>query len=144
MSAVKFGVVLLFSKRHFQYMYLFVFVLSERCLMPKKVGPCRGALPRWHFNPITKKCENFIFGGCRENRNNFLSLEECAKACHTFPASAKLLNKIQNKINIPHYNKLSCYTQQTKFLLGYANTIIGFQYAVLYKTLASLTLLYPT
>ncbi len=51
--------------------------------MPKKVGPCRGALPRWHFNPITKKCENFIFGGCKENRNNFLSLEECANACHT-------------------------------------------------------------
>ncbi|KTF94751.1 hypothetical protein cypCar_00041565 [Cyprinus carpio] len=66
-------------------MYLFVFVLSERCLMPKKVGPCRMALPRWHFNPVTKKCENFIFGGCRENRNNFLSLEECAKACHTVP-----------------------------------------------------------
>ncbi len=64
-------------------MYLFVFVLPERCLMPKKVGPCRGVLPRWHFNPITKKCENFIFGGCKENRNNFLSLEECAKACHT-------------------------------------------------------------
>ncbi|KAL0161399.1 hypothetical protein M9458_045124, partial [Cirrhinus mrigala] len=51
--------------------------------MPKKVGPCRGALPRWHFNPVTKKCENFVFGGCKENRNNFLSLEECAKACHT-------------------------------------------------------------
>uniref|UniRef100_A0A8C2IXH3 BPTI/Kunitz inhibitor domain-containing protein n=1 Tax=Cyprinus carpio TaxID=7962 RepID=A0A8C2IXH3_CYPCA len=60
-----------------------LFLLSERCLMPKKMGPCRGAIPRWHFNPITKKCENFIFGGCRENRNNFVSLEECAKACHT-------------------------------------------------------------
>uniref|UniRef100_A0A672RTK5 BPTI/Kunitz inhibitor domain-containing protein n=1 Tax=Sinocyclocheilus grahami TaxID=75366 RepID=A0A672RTK5_SINGR len=57
--------------------------MNERCLMPKKVGPCRGAIPRWHFNPVTKKCENFIFGGCRENRNNFRSLEECAKACHT-------------------------------------------------------------
>uniref|UniRef100_A0A8C2PV73 BPTI/Kunitz inhibitor domain-containing protein n=2 Tax=Cyprinus carpio TaxID=7962 RepID=A0A8C2PV73_CYPCA len=57
--------------------------VNERCLMPKKMGPCRGAIPRWHFNPITKKCENFIFGGCRENRNNFVSLEECAKACHT-------------------------------------------------------------
>ncbi|XP_073793171.1 podocalyxin-like protein 2 [Danio rerio] len=56
---------------------------NERCLMPKKVGPCRGAIPRWHFNPVTKKCENFIFGGCKENHNNFLTLEECSKACHT-------------------------------------------------------------
>ncbi|KAL1252131.1 hypothetical protein QQF64_019927 [Cirrhinus molitorella] len=57
--------------------------INEHCLMPKKVGPCRGAFPRWHFNPVTKKCENFAFGGCKQNRNNFLSLEECAKACHT-------------------------------------------------------------
>lgn len=62
---------------------LYMSLLSERCLMPKKVGPCRATFPRWHFNPATKKCENFIFGGCKENLNNFLSLEECAKACQT-------------------------------------------------------------
>ncbi|XP_048038338.1 podocalyxin-like protein 2 isoform X1 [Megalobrama amblycephala] len=57
--------------------------VNERCLMPKKVGPCRATYPRWHFNPATKKCENFIFGGCKQNLNNFLSLEECTKACQT-------------------------------------------------------------
>ncbi|KAK7136634.1 hypothetical protein R3I93_016851 [Phoxinus phoxinus] len=57
--------------------------MNERCLMPRKVGPCRASYPRWHFNPVTMKCENFVFGGCKENFNNFLSLEECAKACHT-------------------------------------------------------------
>lgn len=58
-------------------------VVNERCLMPKKVGPCRASYPRWHFNPTTMKCENFVFGGCNGNLNNFLSLEECAKTCHT-------------------------------------------------------------
>ncbi|XP_051549769.1 podocalyxin-like protein 2 isoform X1 [Myxocyprinus asiaticus] len=56
---------------------------QDRCLMPMKVGPCRASFPRWYFNGVTKKCEKFLFGGCKENLNNFLSLEECAKACHT-------------------------------------------------------------
>ncbi|XP_056615613.1 podocalyxin-like protein 2 isoform X2 [Triplophysa dalaica] len=56
--------------------------MSERCLLPKNVGPCRGAFTRWHFNPVANMCMKFKFGGCKENGNNFLSLEECVKACH--------------------------------------------------------------
>ncbi|XP_055074032.2 uncharacterized protein podxl2 isoform X1 [Misgurnus anguillicaudatus] len=56
--------------------------MSERCLLPKKVGPCRAAFTRWHFNPAANMCKKFMFGGCEENGNNFLTLEECAKACH--------------------------------------------------------------
>ncbi|XP_051951910.1 kunitz-type protease inhibitor 1b [Xyrauchen texanus] len=55
---------------------------SERhCLVPKKVGPCRGSFPRWHYNAASSKCEAFIFGGCKENNNNYLSEEECTNAC---------------------------------------------------------------
>ncbi|XP_043076113.1 kunitz-type protease inhibitor 1b [Puntigrus tetrazona] len=55
---------------------------SERhCLVPKKVGPCRGAFPRWHYNAASSKCEQFFFGGCKENQNNYLSEQECLNAC---------------------------------------------------------------
>ncbi|XP_016318283.1 kunitz-type protease inhibitor 1b [Sinocyclocheilus anshuiensis] len=55
---------------------------SERhCLAPKKVGPCRGSFPRWHYNAASSKCEKFIFGGCKENNNNYLSEQECLNAC---------------------------------------------------------------
>ncbi|XP_051501248.1 kunitz-type protease inhibitor 1b [Myxocyprinus asiaticus] len=55
---------------------------SERhCLVPKKVGPCRGSFPRWHYNAATSKCEQFMFGGCKENKNNYLSEQECTDAC---------------------------------------------------------------
>ncbi|XP_076835019.1 kunitz-type protease inhibitor 1a isoform X2 [Brachyhypopomus gauderio] len=53
----------------------------DHCLVPKKVGPCRASYPRWHYNALSEKCEKFIFGGCRENRNNYLTMEECTKAC---------------------------------------------------------------
>lgn len=53
----------------------------HHCLVPKKEGPCRGSFPRWHYNAASEKCEKFNFGGCKENRNNYVSMDECLKAC---------------------------------------------------------------
>ncbi|XP_062253369.1 kunitz-type protease inhibitor 1a [Platichthys flesus] len=60
-----------------------------QCMAPKKMGPCRGAFTRWHYNAASEKCESFIFGGCRENLNNYLSMDECSKACHGSEKTAK-------------------------------------------------------
>uniref|UniRef100_A0A3P9QCX6 Serine peptidase inhibitor, Kunitz type 1 a n=1 Tax=Poecilia reticulata TaxID=8081 RepID=A0A3P9QCX6_POERE len=57
-------------------------VLPDRCMVPKKVGPCRGSFKRWHYNAASEKCEEFFFGGCLENKNNYIKEEECQKACH--------------------------------------------------------------
>lgn len=51
------------------------------CLAPPKVGPCRAAFPRWRYNAATSSCEKFMFGGCKPNKNNFLSEEQCLSAC---------------------------------------------------------------
>lgn len=67
---------------------------ADFCLSPVKVGPCRGSFGRWHFNTETSKCEKFTFGGCKGNRNNYLSEEECNQACRgytdTTPSSRRL------------------------------------------------------
>ncbi|XP_016308780.1 kunitz-type protease inhibitor 1-like [Sinocyclocheilus anshuiensis] len=60
----------------------------HHCLVPKKEGPCRGSFPRWHYNAVTEKCEQFKFGGCKPNRNNYLVLNECLNACDKVSASA--------------------------------------------------------
>ncbi|NXI13365.1 SPIT1 inhibitor, partial [Irena cyanogastra] len=54
---------------------------EEHCLSPKKVGWCRGSFPRWFYNPSLQQCEEFIFGGCKPNKNNYLREEECELAC---------------------------------------------------------------
>ncbi|XP_065119801.1 kunitz-type protease inhibitor 1b [Paramisgurnus dabryanus] len=54
---------------------------EHHCLIPKKVGPCRGSFLRWHYNAASSSCEEFIFGGCKQNRNNYLSEKECSDAC---------------------------------------------------------------
>lgn len=61
---------------------------EHHCMAPKKVGPCRGSFPRWHYNAASEKCEEFLFGGCRENLNNYLSKDECSKACYGSEKSA--------------------------------------------------------
>ncbi|XP_061700571.1 kunitz-type protease inhibitor 1a [Syngnathoides biaculeatus] len=55
---------------------------EHHCMAPKKIGPCRGAFPRWHYNAASERCEEFVFGGCRENLNNYLSKDECTNACY--------------------------------------------------------------
>ncbi|XDV41649.1 hypothetical protein PO909_010470, partial [Leuciscus waleckii] len=61
------------------------------CLTPKKVGPCKGAFPRWHYNGASSKCEQFVFGGCKANNNNYLSEEECLNACKNIKGNAHLI-----------------------------------------------------
>ncbi|KAM8846938.1 kunitz-type protease inhibitor 1-like isoform 1-T1 [Synchiropus picturatus] len=54
---------------------------SKYCLAPVKVGPCRAAFTRWHYDAARGACEQFVFGGCKQNHNNYLSEKECLLAC---------------------------------------------------------------
>ncbi|XP_074853104.1 kunitz-type protease inhibitor 1 isoform X2 [Carettochelys insculpta] len=54
---------------------------EDFCLAPKKVGRCRGSFPRWFYNPASQQCEQFTFGGCKANKNNYVREEECKLAC---------------------------------------------------------------
>lgn len=57
------------------------------CQLEKEVGPCRGYYPRWYFDPVTEECQQFVFGGCRGNRNNFETQEECESTCSSVKGS---------------------------------------------------------
>ncbi|KAM6461093.1 kunitz-type protease inhibitor 1 [Liasis olivaceus] len=54
---------------------------AEHCLAPFKVGRCRGSFRRWYYNPAVEQCQQFIFGGCNANKNNYVGKEECDLAC---------------------------------------------------------------
>lgn len=56
-------------------------VPETRCYLKQEVGPCRGLIERFWFNPNTRRCEEFFFGGCGGNRNNFRTLEACTASC---------------------------------------------------------------
>lgn len=51
------------------------------CNLSPEVGPCRASFHRYFYDVVSGLCEPFIFGGCRGNRNNFKTMEECAGLC---------------------------------------------------------------
>uniref|UniRef100_A0A670KEG2 BPTI/Kunitz inhibitor domain-containing protein n=1 Tax=Podarcis muralis TaxID=64176 RepID=A0A670KEG2_PODMU len=51
---------------------------------PLNYRSCRDSIPRFFFNTETKMCEQFIFGGCEPNANNFLKYASCYQECGRF------------------------------------------------------------
>lgn len=46
-----------------------------------EVGPCRGVYNRFAYDTSLDRCVSFIYGGCRGNQNNFLTVNECMQTC---------------------------------------------------------------
>ena len=38
-------------------------------------------MPSWFHNAVTKRCEEFIYGGCGGTANRFASRAACERAC---------------------------------------------------------------
>ncbi|XP_019848705.1 PREDICTED: LOW QUALITY PROTEIN: uncharacterized protein LOC105316719 [Amphimedon queenslandica] len=51
------------------------------CDLPKESGPCFAYFERWYYNERSGLCEKFIYGGCRGNNNNFMTLSNCLQTC---------------------------------------------------------------
>ncbi|XP_070656775.1 trophoblast Kunitz domain protein 1 [Bos indicus] len=51
------------------------------CLEPKLTGGCNSMMTRYFYNAQTGLCEQFAYGGCEGNGNNFKKLEDCMKTC---------------------------------------------------------------
>uniref|UniRef100_A0A8C7A5D4 Tissue factor pathway inhibitor n=1 Tax=Neovison vison TaxID=452646 RepID=A0A8C7A5D4_NEOVI len=53
----------------------------DYCFLDEDSGLCRGYITRYFYNNETKKCEEFKYGGCLGNQNNFMTLEQCKSTC---------------------------------------------------------------
>jgi hypothetical protein len=58
----------------------------EICQMPKYEGSgsCTGNNSRWYFDPQVEACLEFLYSGCRGNRNNFETQDRCESACKKY------------------------------------------------------------
>ncbi|NXF37097.1 EPPI protein, partial [Nyctibius bracteatus] len=53
----------------------------DLCYLPSVCGSCKALFRRFFFNASSQRCEEFIYGGCGGNRNNFKTKGECFQAC---------------------------------------------------------------
>lgn len=44
-------------------------------------GRCFGQVESYAYNPLQRRCEAFIYGGCGGNENRFDSKAECEYSC---------------------------------------------------------------
>ncbi|KAM3830459.1 doenitin-1-like [Vipera latastei] len=70
------------SSQAFSGTYAFI------CKLSRKKGPCKAAFVRFYYNKRTGNCEKFIYGGCKGNKNNFLTLTECIMKCQYYGKEA--------------------------------------------------------
>ena len=53
----------------------------SRCCLPKDPGFCKAYFLRFFYNANSQRCEQFVYGGCPGNRNNFVKRKECSDVC---------------------------------------------------------------
>lgn len=51
------------------------------CFLEEDPGICRGLITRYFYNNQSKQCEQFKYGGCLGNQNNFETLDACRSTC---------------------------------------------------------------
>nr|CAD2164986.1 unnamed protein product [Meloidogyne enterolobii] len=63
---------------------------NEICSLPPVAGPCTSFVLRWFFNPENGICEQFSYGSCRGNLNNFPDKSQCEAICLDIPQKVRL------------------------------------------------------
>ncbi len=59
----------------------FFSVEGDICKQEAETGPCRASHPRFYYNSEAGECQQFIYGGCAGNSNNFQTKEDCEHKC---------------------------------------------------------------
>jgi hypothetical protein len=59
------------------------------CSQPMEPGPCRGSFQRFYYDAEEGECKEFMFGGCKGNKNRFSNMEQCANTCRHKAVLAK-------------------------------------------------------
>ena len=63
---------------------------TNYCELPMDEGRGVGEITRYFYNSSSGICEEFSYGGCGGNENNFLSTEVCRQHCNPSSESACL------------------------------------------------------
>lgn len=90
--------------------------LQYICNNNKDPGNCDGSFIKWYFNPVERKCQQFVYSGCSNgNPNRFDSRQDCEARCvHQLSAYIRLQ---QEQLLRQQYKIIEEQNQQRKHQL---------------------------
>ncbi|XP_059146257.1 carboxypeptidase inhibitor SmCI-like [Physella acuta] len=56
-------------------------IVAKPCFQAPDTGDCKAAISRYYYDPATRKCATFLYGGCKGNNNNFQTIDQCENEC---------------------------------------------------------------
>ena len=68
------------KKRAKWYSYSFI-TEPDPCTLAPEAGPCTASITRFYYNVTTQTCQQFSYGGCFPNENNFFTQHDCEEKC---------------------------------------------------------------
>ena len=78
------------------------------CSLPAVTGLCRAYFTRYFYNTSSARCDEFVYGGCGGNKNNFIKKVHCKAKCDD-PACSSPLKTYQCKVAPCHVTKCPAY-----------------------------------
>ena len=67
--------------KHLDCQFNFIAFSVDKCLLLPVSGPCTNNILRWYYNYVVGRCQQFTYGGCDGNQNNFENLHNCLQQC---------------------------------------------------------------
>lgn len=81
--------------------------VQDPCSLPSVYGRCQENLTRWWYDQRIDDCAEFEFSGCRGNRNNFYTENECRSSCQRRQPPAERTSPPEENIDEVRFCKIS-------------------------------------
>jgi len=108
------------------------FQTVDPCTEPFGItGRCKGTFERWSFNQKEERCQQFIYGGCEGNQNNYRSFEECTDVCKSGVEGPSVCSKYTTledtwrRINYDNRDNFTWHCDKSKSDSRYTNLTTG-------------------
>ena len=82
---------------------------TELCELDSDSGPCDADRRAYYYNRHSRRCEDFVWGGCGGNPNRFTSVSDCEQRCIYLETATSAIRSTQQTTVLPSSKNATPY-----------------------------------